>query len=161
MLTLLSAFLLSLLSCQAPLTARPTPTPVAEHTLMIPQQEKEPIQEISFSSVTRGGAENIRLTPDSVFIHKTGLMGPVDQKRAISKAEWQLVLGSLAQTTLKEIENLPAPTNQRQRDAAMHSHFSITTSRQTYTSSTFDNHEAPKPLQGLMKAVEQLSGPQK
>lgn len=120
-------------------------------------QQQEVIKEVKFQSATRGGSENISITADSVFVEKKGLAGTVHHKAAIGAADWQKVLESLRDVKLAEIAQLPAPTQLRQRDAAMHSTISIITDQKTYTSSTFDNHNSPKPLNPLMKIIEHVS----
>lgn len=129
--------------------------PTPQNEVLTPQEET--IKEISFEARTRGSAEIINITPTTISVEKTGNLGPSTHTRAISEQEWQKVLKSLQGVTLEHMAQLPAPTQQRQRDAAMHAQISITTSSKTYTSSTFDDHHAPKLLQPLMKVIDELS----
>lgn len=122
-----------------------------------PDQNPETIQAVEFSSATRGYSETVRITPDSVYVQQHGREGNNSSQRAITKDQWEEIRNSLKGVKISKIGNMQAPSQERARDAALHSNLIITTSNgSTYTSSTFDDHAAPKPLQPLMKAVLSL-----
>ncbi len=121
------------------------------------QQSSMPIQQVEFTSGTRGYSENIRITPDSIFVEKNGFRGNSSFKAAIEPAAWQLLTKSLDKVDLHEIHTLHAPSMNRASDGAMFSRLTITADGNTYSSQDFDNHHPPTPLVPLMQAIDSLS----
>ena len=120
------------------------------------RQESDAVKEVTFQSSTRGYSETIRVTQDSVFIKKEDRSGTSSKSYAVTKEQWKQVISSLQNLDLEEISNLSAPSQDRARDAALHSQIIISTGDNTYTSGTFDDHKAPKPLMPLMQVIDRL-----
>ena len=119
--------------------------------------DEETINEVAFTSSTRGYSESIRITPDSIISRKEDRSGTSSKSNAVSKEQWKKVVESLQDVNLEEISSMPAPSQNYTRDAAMHSQISITTDTKTYTSKSFDDHKPPKPLTPLMQLIDKLS----
>jgi hypothetical protein len=115
------------------------------------------IQEITYQAFTRGYRETIRISPDSLIREEEGVRGNTSIHTAISRGEWSLLLESLQGISLEKVGQLPAPTNKRQRDAALHATLSIRTAAGTYTSTTFDHMAPPKALEPLVQHMHRLS----
>ena len=88
-----------------------------------------------------------------MYTEQQGRQGNSTTQKAITKSQWQDVLNSLRDVKITAIANMEAPSQERARDAALHSQLIISTGSNVYTSTTFDDHKAPKPLLPLMKTV--------
>ena len=116
----------------------------------------EKITAISIETYTRGYRKTIIIRPDSTFIREQNQPGSAI-KRKTNKAEWASLLKSIAGYKLTELTNLPAPTNNRARDAALTANITIQTNQKTYQSGAFDDGQPHPKLAKLTKTINQMA----
>ncbi|EMR02542.1 hypothetical protein [Cesiribacter andamanensis] len=119
-------------------------------------QSAETITEISFTTGTRGSQQEIRITPSTLHIAQKGRGGDQEAQHPLTAADWQQLLGSLQGLSLKEMEQLPAPSEKRAWDGAYYSWISISTPTKSYTSQHFDDRSPHPKLLPLMREIERL-----
>ncbi len=109
--------------------------------------------EIVFFSQTRGGMEKITIQKNKIFLENNGVI----QSYEITQQDWRDLIRSTQHVDYEKINQYPAPSNDRARDAAWHSTITIRAGDQTYTSNTFDDKKAPAQLVKLMHCITELS----
>ena len=122
-------------------------------------QEAEKIKEIIFTTGSRAFQEKVSITDKQMIISRKNALNGTDQtsEHSISKMQWKNLLSTLPNEPLAALENLPAPTMERARDAANSSYLRIITDQKTYNSGSFDNHNPHHKLKPLMKAILNLN----
>ena len=88
---------------------------------------QERIVEISFGSGGRGFHESIIIRPDSTFVTKDSRDDKLNIKFSTSKETWERLIQSVSQYSLKDLENLRSPTDDRAYDGALFSGITIST----------------------------------
>lgn len=114
-------------------------------------------REIEYYVFTRGYTQTIKVNEDSIVVEEQGRNGNKTTREVMPPEQWKKVMQHVETLSLKEINELPSPTNKRQSDAAMHARLTITTKDQTYTSAEFDAGTPPKPLDPLVQLLLKLS----
>jgi hypothetical protein len=120
------------------------------------------VTRIELSKITRGYQEQVLATPDSIHVFLDNSMSgqpPYKRARKLEPGEWTRLVEAVKAVPLKEIPTLPSPTMKRAHDAAKHSTLTITTRDGKDYSHGFDDDDANKALQPLMKELRALSGP--
>ncbi|GEO05067.1 hypothetical protein AAE02nite_27310 [Adhaeribacter aerolatus] len=122
-------------------------------TWLVGQAEK--ITAFSYETFTRGYRKTIVIRADSTFIKE--LNQPDKSVKRKTKAEdWANLLQAVAGYKLAALTNLPAPTNNRERDAARYSSITIKTTSNSYNSGYFDGQQPNSKLAKLMAEISQV-----
>lgn len=110
------------------------------------------INEVELKSFTRGGQKFIKVTPDSIYFkNRTNLT-----VHSIDKSEWDTLGKLISGFNLNQMEQFSSSSSDRARDAAWHTNLSIRTSTKNYDSNEFDDTNAPKELEEVVKYLLQL-----
>lgn len=112
------------------------------------------LQEITYQAFTRGHKETIRISPDSLIREVEGMSGNSSSRTTLPEGAWTGLVESLQGVAIEKIGQLPAPTNNRQRDAALHTSITLRTADSTYTSAEFDDQNPPKALASLVQQIQ-------
>ena len=120
-------------------------------------QAPEMVKELEYTAFTRGYSELIRATKDSITREEKGHRGNTHTSAPITEDQWNSLVQTLKEVPLEELAQLPSPTNDRQRDAALHAKVSITTNAGNYSSTEFDSNNPPKRLALLVEQLKKLS----
>ena len=107
---------------------------------------------IIYKAHTRGSAVEIEVQGNKITYQTT------QNKKALTLSKEQLnrlndIIGAIS---LKEIQTLKAPTNERYSDGALIANFIIKVKDKEYTSSTFDAGNPPKELKKLEDLLSSL-----
>src|SRR5690349_15582022 len=78
------------------------------------------IKKIEYTTLTRGYQKHVVITLDSISTSVEGRGENQQSKRALSKAEWNTVIGAAKNVKLSEIPSLPSPSMKRAYDGALH-----------------------------------------
>ena len=109
--------------------------------------------EISFGSGGRGFHESILIRPDSTFVTKDSRDDKVNIKFLTSKETWERLIRSISKYSIKDLVNLPSPTDDRAYDGAMFSGITITTNLNKYDCGQFDDYHPNEKLKGLLEIM--------
>lgn len=121
--------------------------------LSVQCQTANSIKKIEYTTLTRGYQKHIVISGDSVTTSVEGREENQQTKRALSKAEWNTVIGALKNVKLSEVPSLPSPTMKRAYDGARHSTLTLITQDQLAFAHSFDNENPHPELLPLMKAI--------
>jgi hypothetical protein len=122
----------------------------SEHTTgAVNAVQKQKIEQIQLTEVTRGFSKKLVFTPSAKTINTNE--ETVSSK--ISPAEWSTVHKLAEAIDLSKISGLQSPTTGRSSDRALASTITITSHGTEYTSATFDSGYPPKELEALYKAI--------
>lgn len=121
--------------------------------LSVQCQTANNITKIEYTTLTRGYQKHIVISTDSVTTSVEGRQEDHQSKRALSKQEWNAVIGALKSVKIAEIPSLPSPTMKRAYDGALHSTLTLTTKDQNEFAHSFDNENPHSELLPLMKAI--------
>ncbi len=108
--------------------------------------------QIIFESQTRGSSEIIIINQNHFRIEQNGIVN----EYLIDPTDWDKINKLLKTIDYDKMSSYPAPTNKRNNDAAWHSTLSVQIKDQRYTSTVFDDTNAPKELSALMNKIIQL-----
>jgi hypothetical protein len=124
-------------------------------------QPQQTVTQIELSKISRGYQEDVRITPDSVFILMDDSSGQprVRHSRKLESQEWTRLVESLDDVQLTIIPSLPSPTMNRAVDGARHSTLTVTTSDGRSYPHGFDDEDPHEALQPLLKVLREISGP--
>ena len=114
---------------------------------------QESVVEISFGSGGRGFRETIIIRPDSTFVTKHSRDDKVNIKFLTSKETWERLIRSIGPYLLKDLKNLPSPTDDRAYDGAMFSGITISTNLNKYDCGQFDGYNPNKKLKPLLEIM--------
>jgi len=114
---------------------------------------QEKVVEISFGSGGRGFHESILIRPDSTFVTKDSRDDKVNIKFLTSKETWERLIRSISKYSIKDLVNLPSPTDDRAYDGAMFSGITITTNLNKYDCGQFDDYHPNEKLKGLLEIM--------
>lgn len=110
-----------------------------------------------YRSSTMLGTRTITVTQDSVVTDFNGRIGSNRTARATTPQEWKELEASVKGLNLKEINDLPAPTNKRSTDAAPFGMVKLSTADSTYHSSSFDGFDSHAKLLPLMAIFQKIA----
>ena len=119
-------------------------------------QHHDTVRKIEFTSMTRGYAETVTITMDSVTVSQSNRGAVKQYKRKITKQEWAKILTSLKSVAYDTIPLLKSPTMRRNSDAALHSNIAITTDAEKRWSHGFDDENPNRVLAPLMRTIHTL-----
>jgi hypothetical protein len=119
-------------------------------------QSTSPISKIEFTSLKRGYQKHAILSADSLIMVTEGRKEDKTLKRKLSKAEWNILIGSLEKVKLSEIPKLKSPSMKRAFDGAMHSTLTVVTKDQKNFIHSFDDEDANEKLRPLMAAIKKI-----
>lgn len=111
------------------------------------------VKTIKYETATRGFQEKIMINKDKVHLVRISPQGKVDTTFTLSQRDWNQLNKIVKGINLKNIAVVKSPTEYSQTDRAMASSITIDTEVDSYTSSQFDNRNAPKELTTLMKKI--------
>ncbi|CAI8777110.1 hypothetical protein [Chryseobacterium sp. IT-36CA2] len=111
--------------------------------------QKQKIEQIQLTEMTRGFRKSIIYTPSS----KTTNTNEEVFNAKVSPSEWSTVSKLAGTIDLSKIAGLPSPTSGRHSDRALASTIIITSNGTEYTSSSFDSGNPPKELEALYNAI--------
>ena len=114
---------------------------------------QESVVEISFGSGGRGFRESIIIRPDSTFVTKVSREDKVNIQFLTSKETWERLIQLISQYSLKDLENLPSPTQDRTYDGALFSGITISTNRNKYDCGQFDDYAPNEKLKPLLEIM--------
>lgn len=107
---------------------------------------------VVFESRARGGNFSIKIKNDSVHFSENGSV----VSSAIESKDWEAVVKKLQKITVTNISSYTAATSRRVTDAAWHSSIMIRMNGLEYSTTIFDDRNAPEPLIPLMKCINRL-----
>jgi hypothetical protein len=119
-------------------------------------QSVSSINQIEFTTLTRGYQKHVVLSVDSLIVAMEGRQGNETLKKKLSKGDWNALMGSLKNTKLSEIPELKSPSMKRAFDGAKHSTLTIITSDQKMLTHSFDDEDPHLKLLPLMSAVKKI-----
>jgi len=114
---------------------------------------QERIMKISFGSGGRGFHESIIIRPDSTFVTKDSRDDKVNFKFLTSIETWDRLIHSISQYSLKDLENLPSPTHNRDYDGALFSGITISTNLKRYFCGDFDDYNPNGVLKRMLEII--------
>ena len=114
---------------------------------------QERIVEISFGSGGRGFHESIIIRPDSTFVTKDSRDDKLNIKFSTSKETWERLIQSVSQYSLKDLENLRSPTDDRAYDGALFSGITISTNLKKFDCGQFDDYHPNEKLKSLLEII--------
>jgi hypothetical protein len=118
-------------------------------TFQSPMQNYE---SIVFESFTRGGSFSIRITTDSIIRTDNGEITSV----VLKPADWKALCSTLNKLDINQLADYPAPTSNRAMDAAWHSTIIVKMNGKEFSTTTFDNRNAPEKVKPLMACISQI-----
>lgn len=107
---------------------------------------------VVFESFTRGGTISIVIKPDSIQFKDNDIM----TSSALKPADWKALCATLNKMAINQLGDYPAPTSNRAMDAAWHSTIIVKMDGKDYSTTTFDNRNAPEKVKSLMSCISQL-----
>jgi hypothetical protein len=122
------------------------------------QAQTKKVKNLEFQSNTRGYQEKILISNNKVHLVRISTKGKIDTTFSLSQKDWVQLNKLVKGINLKNIAVLKAPTSYSHTDAARASSITINTESDSYTSSTFDNYNAPKELLPLIKKISDYAG---
>jgi hypothetical protein len=125
--------------------------------LSVQCQTSNNIKKIEYTTLTRGYQKHVVISADSVKVSVEGRNEDRQNKRALSKTEWNSVMGALKDVAISSIPSLPSPTMKRAYDGALHSTLTLTTRDQTEFGHSFDDENPDPKLMPLMRAVIKIA----
>jgi hypothetical protein len=130
-----------------------------QHRAIMQQQKETIITKVEFTSLTRGYQKQVFLTADSLVEIIDGRQDDNKVvKRKLPVGEWEVLLKSVRNIPLTEIQQLPSPTSRRAFDGAKHSTITLATRDGKSYSHTFDDENPHEKLQPLMDAIKKVEG---
>ena len=114
---------------------------------------QERIVKISFGSGGRGFHESIIIRPDSTYVTKDSRDDKVNIKFLTSKETWERLIQSISQYSLKDLENLRSPTDDRAYDGALFSGITISTNLNKFNCGQFDDYHPNEKLKPLLEIM--------
>jgi hypothetical protein len=118
-------------------------------------QKADEITQIVFSTSTRGYLKQVLFDPSHLEVKEEGSRSGenINYSRRLNKKEWAQLCHEFKGISLGEIPDLQSPSMKRASDAAMASTITITTKKGKTVTHDFDNENPHEKLQGLMKAI--------
>jgi len=110
---------------------------------------QERIVNFSFWTASQTFHESIVIRPDSTFITKNY----EHFKFLTSKETWEGLIQSIDQYSLKDLLNLPSPTDNRAYDGASFSGITISTNLKRYNCGEFDDYNPNIVLKRLLEIM--------
>jgi hypothetical protein len=111
------------------------------------------VKNLEFQSNTRGFQEKIVINKNKVHLVRISPQGKVDTTFSLSQKDWAQLNKIVKGINLKHISVIKSPTEYSQTDGAKASTITVNTEKESFTSSTFDNYNAPKELIPLMEKI--------
>ncbi|KPE49442.1 hypothetical protein [Chryseobacterium indologenes] len=118
-------------------------------------QQRFEVKKIEVTEQTRGTNRIITFIPGSKITSVNGS----ESVTVLSAADWGNIVKQAEMIDLPKISTLESPTEGRATDRALASAIIITTSKETFTSSSFDAGIPPKELEGLYKLLVDRNSP--
>ena len=112
---------------------------------------------IEFDSRTRGYQESVVFEKSTVHIVVNSIGEKKDTTFAVAKKDWIRLQSLVKSMRLKDMPNWKSSGQGRATDRARASTITIVTKTSSYTSATFDNHDAPKKLLPIVELVKKLT----
>jgi hypothetical protein len=122
------------------------------------QAQTKKVKNLEFQSNTRGYQEKILISNNKVHLVRISTKGKIDTTFSLSQKDWAQLNKLVKGINLKNIAVLKAPTEYSHTDGARASTITINTESDSYTSSTFDNYNAPAELLPLIKKISNYAG---
>ena len=114
---------------------------------------QERIVEFSFGRANQIFSESIIIRRDSTFFTK----GRGDNKETIksltAEETWERLIHSISQYSVKNLQNLPSPTHDRDYDGALFSGITISTNLKRYFCGDFDDYNPNGVLKPLLEII--------
>lgn len=116
--------------------------------------EAQKVKNIQMQSNSRGYQEKIFITRNKVHLVRISPQGKIDTTFSLSQKDWAQLNKLVKGINLNNISVVKSPTDYHKSDRAHATTLTINTSdNQTYTSSTFDDYNAPKDLKPVMDKI--------
>lgn len=97
--------------------------------------------------------EKVIITQDSTFIFELDTNVTLKRRFSTSTQTWDKLNNSIKNYSLKDLENLPSPTNFRMFDGAKQSHIIISTDKKDYNCGDFDSYNPNDKLKDLLTII--------
>ncbi|WP_378180048.1 hypothetical protein [Aquimarina sp. SS2-1] len=117
---------------------------------------QENILLVEYDAISRGYFFAVKITNDSITKFKDRSKQESVSKPC-SKKGWSEIISSLKKLELEKISDLKAPSDKRTFDGAAHAQLKITTTKETYTSTSFDDGNPPQELKPLVNTILSLT----
>ncbi len=122
------------------------------------QAQTKKVKNLEFQSNTRGYQEKILISNNKVHLVRISAKGKIDTTFSLSQKDWNQLNKLVKGINLNKIAVMKAPTEYSHTDRARASSLTINTESDSYTSTTFDNYNAPAELLPLVKKISDYAG---
>lgn len=116
--------------------------------------EAQKVKKIQMQSNSRGYQEKILITRNKVHLVRISPQGKIDTTFSLSQKDWAQLNKLVKGINLNNISVVKSPTDYHKSDRARATTLTFDTmNNQSYTSTTFDDYNAPKDLQPVVDKI--------
>lgn len=116
------------------------------------QQELAQLNQIEFSSQTRGDRLRLTLTENKALLYHNN----VKKECTLKKENWVALKETLSDQKIKQASKYISKGKNRFIDRAKITSIKFITDQATYETTSFDDFDAPKEFQALMKEIQKI-----